>query len=76
MKEYIPCKVGDFVYGLTYPRTDIAIVAEERVVEVTVTETGVEIETTEDCYSPSDFGKRVFFTEKEAEFAKAKIAED
>lgn len=67
----IPCSVGDVVYGFTYPRTDIAIVVKERVKGITVTETGVEIDTTEDCYSPSDFGKRVFLTEKEAEAALA-----
>ena len=65
----IPCSVGDVVYGFAYPRTDIAVVAKEKVLGIAVTETGVEIDTTEDCYSPSDFGKRVFLSEKEAEAA-------
>lgn len=63
----IPCSVGDVVYGVTYPTTDNATVVKARVAEITVTETGVEIVTDEDCYSSSDFGKRVFLTEKEAE---------
>lgn len=67
----IPCSVGDVVYGVTYPTTDNAIVVKARVTEITVTETGVEIVTNEDCYSPSDFGKRVFLTEKEAKVTLA-----
>lgn len=58
----LPCKIGDTVYGIDYPRGDIKVVVPEEV-------TGIAIETNCDFYKLTDFGKTVFLTREEAERA-------
>ena len=71
----LPCKIGDTLYTFYYPRGDIVIVVEEEVIEITVPEDGILIETYGGFYRFGDFGKTVFLTKEEAEQALAKMKE-
>lgn len=63
--QAMPCLVGDVVYGFCYEGDDVKVVPEQ-VEEISFTKNGVEIGTDKWCYSLSEIGKNLFFTEEEA----------
>lgn len=59
-------KTGDIIYGIIYTSDEIACVNPETVIKIDKD----TIETDDDIYTISDFGTRVFKTEK---IAKTKV---
>ena len=59
-------KTGDIIYGIIYTSDEIACVNPETVIKINKD----TIETDDDIYTISDFGTRVFKTEK---IAKTKV---